>query len=84
MRVLSIEEIEFDGDLIRVDAIVDDAVLVRPQTYMDPAEWGPGLCRGTLYLSEEDLIPATDAQLCQLLSERVDDWAPVDTSDWYE
>lgn len=82
-RVLSIEDLRFELDgLLVVDAVVDDAVVVRPQTYMDPAEWGPALCRGSVYLSDEDLIPATDAELCKLLSERIDDWAPVDTSDW--
>lgn len=84
-RVLSIEELRFDDDgLLVVDAVVDDAVVVRPQTHLDPQEWGPALCRGSLYLSDEDLIPATDAELCKLLSERIDDWAPVDTSDWYD
>jgi len=82
-RVLSIEDLRFESDgLLVVDAVVDDAVVVRPQTYMDPAEWGPALCRGSVYLSDEDLIPATDVELCKLLSERIDDWAPVYPSDW--
>jgi hypothetical protein len=82
-RVLSIEELRFeDDDLLVVDAVIDDAVVVRPSTYDYPEEWGPGLCRGSFYLSDEDLIPATDAELCKLLSERIDDWAPLDTSDW--
>ena len=32
-------------------------------------------------LSDEDLIPATDAELCKLIAARVDDWAPVDEDD---
>jgi len=84
VKVLSIEELVFDGDLVRVDAIVDDMALVYPQTYSDPAEWGPALCRGTFYLSDEDLIPATDDELCRLVGDRVDDWMPIDTSDWYD
>lgn len=84
-RVLSIEELRFENDdLLVVDAVVDDAVVVRPQTYDYPEEWGPALCRGSFYLSDEDLIPATDAELCRMLSERIDDWAPLDTSDWYD
>lgn len=82
-RVLSIEELRFeDGGLLVVDAVVDEMVLVRHQSQLEPAQWGPALCRGSFYLSDEDLIPATDAQLRDLLSERVDDWAPVDSSDW--
>ena len=83
-QVQSIEELRFEGDHLVVDAVVDDMVLVYAQTQLDPPEWGPALCRGTLYFSDEDLIPATDAELRALLSERVDDWAPVDTSDWYD
>ena len=82
MTVLSIEELEFDGDRLLVEAVVDNAVLVRSQSYEEPAEWGPALCRGTLYFSDEDLIPATDAELRKLLDQRIDDWAPIDTSDW--
>ncbi len=82
MKVLEIEELRFEDDRLVVDAIVDDAVLVHAQTHLDPPEWGPALCRGTLYFSDEDLIPATDAQLRAMLTERVDDWAPLDTSDW--
>jgi hypothetical protein len=82
VTVLSIEEMRFDGDHLVVDAVVADAVVVIPQTQLEPAEWGPALCRGTLYFSDEDLIPATDAEFRAMLSERVDDWAPIDTSDW--
>jgi hypothetical protein len=28
------------------------------------------------------LIPATDAELRAMLTDRVDDWTPLDTSDW--
>ena len=79
-QVLEIDSLEFDPDgLLRVVAVVDEMVLVRKQTILDPPEWGAALCRGSFYLSDEDLIPATDAQLCKLISERVDDWAPVES-----
>jgi hypothetical protein len=82
-QVQSIEELRFEDDRLVVDAVVDDMVVRYPQTAFEPAEWGPALCRGTFYLSDEDLIPATDAELRAMLSERVDDWAPLDTSDSY-
>ena len=56
-QVQSIEEIRFEGDRLVVDAVVDDMVVRYPQTQFEPAEWGPALCRGTLYFSDEDLIP---------------------------
>jgi len=78
-QVLEIDSLEFDPDgLLRVVAVVDEMVLVHQQTHLDPPEWGPALCRGSFYLSDEDLIPATDAQLCKLIAERVDDWEPID------
>ena len=83
-QVLEIDSVTFEdgGRRIVVDAVIDDAVLVRSQSYFEPAEWGPALCRGSFELHDEDLIPATDAELRNLLSERIDDWAPLDTSDW--
>lgn len=81
-QVLEIDSLEFDPDgLLRVVAVVDEMVLVHQQTLLDPPEWGPALCRGSFYLSDEDLIPATDAQLCKLIAERVDDWAVIHPDD---
>ena len=81
-QVLEIDSLEFDHDgLLRITAVVDEMVLVRKQTLLDPPEWGPALCRGSFYLSDEDLVPATDALLRKLISERVDDWAPIDPED---
>ena len=81
-QVLEIDNLEFDHDgLLRVTAVVDEMVLVRKQTILDPPEWGPALCRGSFYLSDEDLVPATDALLRKLISDRVDDWAPIDEDD---
>jgi hypothetical protein len=83
-QVLEIEDLWFEdgGSRIVVDAVVDGMVVVIPQSNLYPAEWGPALCRGSFYLHEEDLIPASDDGLRKLLSERIDDWAPIDTSDW--
>ena len=63
-RVLEIDSLEFDPDgLIRVTAVVDEVVLTHHATQWDPEEYGSALCRGSFYLSDEDLIPATDATL---------------------
>ena len=81
-QVREIDCIEFDPDgLVRVTAVVDEMVLTHHATQWDPEEYGPALCRGSFYLSDEDLIPATDAELCKLLSARIDDWAPIDEDD---
>lgn len=81
-QVLEIDSLVFDHDgLLHVTAVVDEVVLVRKQTIFDPPEYGAALCRGSFYLSDEDLVPATDALLRKLISDRVDDWAPVDPDD---
>jgi len=85
-QVLEIEDLWFEdgGSRIVVDAVVDGMVVVIPQSNLYPAEWGPALCRGSFELHEEDVIPSSDAGFRELLAQRVDDWAPIDQSDWYD
>lgn len=83
-RVLEIHEIQFDGDHLLVTALVDDAVLVRGQTLLDPPEWGPALCRGSMLMDSSEVMPATDSELCALVGSRIDDWAPIDWDGDYE
>ena len=81
--VLEIYDISFNPDgRCDVEAVVEDSIVVIPQTEYDPAEWGPAMCRGSFYLCEDDVMPATDAGMRRLLSERIDNWELVDCSDW--
>jgi hypothetical protein len=81
--VLEIYDIRFNpGGRCDVEAVVEDSVVVIPQTEYDPAEWGPAMCRGSFYLCEDDVMPATDAGMRRLLSERINNWELVDCSDW--
>jgi hypothetical protein len=77
--ILSVEDFRFDGDTLLVTAVIEDARIAHPQTEWEPAEYGPGLCRGTMHFCDDILIPATDAELMQMLSERIDDWALIPT-----
>jgi hypothetical protein len=82
-EILDIDNLVFGADgLCTVEALVDNAVVVFAGSWEEPEEWGPALCRGSFYLCEDDLIPATDAGLKRLLSERIDNWEVVDVSDW--
>jgi hypothetical protein len=84
-EVLEIHEVRFDAsDLLVVEAVVSDMVLTHAASRLDPPEWGPALCRGTMLLCEEDLIPASEYEFKKLLTSRVLDWAPLDQSDLYE
>tara|TARA_R100000278_G_scaffold109471_2_gene86460 strand:- start:4123 stop:4443 length:321 start_codon:yes stop_codon:yes gene_type:complete len=47
-------EYVYGEDLIHIQAIVDDIQQVRPQTYLDPAEYKPALCY-TSILWDEDI-----------------------------
>ena len=81
--VLEIYNIRFNPDgRCDVEAVVEDSIVVIPQTNYDPAEWGPAMCRGSFYLCEDDVMPATDAGMRRLLSERINNWELVDCSDW--
>ena len=80
--ITDIYDLTMDTDgLVTVTAVVDEMVLVHHQTQLDPAEYGPALCRGTFYLSDEDLIPATDAELARLFYNRIDDWEVLHPDD---
>ena len=80
--VLEIYDIRFNPDgRCDVEAVVEDSIVVIPQTEYDPAEWGPAMCRGSFYLCEDDVMPATDAGMRRLISERINNWEMVDQSD---
>lgn len=80
--VLEIYDIRFNPDgRCDVEAVVDDSIVVITQTDYDPAEWGPAMCRGSFYLCEDDVMPATDAGMRRLLSARINNWEVVDCSD---
>jgi hypothetical protein len=77
-EVIEIRDLSFDGDRLVVEAVVDDAVLTRQQTELDPPEWGPALCRGSLFFSDDDRIPATDRDMNRLISDRIDNWEVIE------
>lgn len=83
MAILEILDIAFGPDgRVDCEALVEDMVVTGHQTIHDPEEYGPALCRGSFYLCEEDVIPATDEGVKRLFEERIDNWTVIDTSDW--
>lgn len=72
--VLEIRNIQCDGDYLVVDALVEDSVLTAAATHLDPPEYGPALCRGTLYVSDDTRIGPTDWELMDMLGREIDDW----------
>lgn len=72
--VIEIRDLSFDGDRLVVEALVDDVVLTRQQSELDPPEWGPALCRGSFLFCDDDTVPATDKEMVRLIAERIDTW----------
>lgn len=82
-EIIEILDLAFRPDgLVECEAVVDQMVITHQQSYEEPAEWGPAVCRGSFYLCEEDVIPATDAGVRRMFSERIANWEILDTSDW--
>lgn len=75
--VLEIRDIRCDGDLLVVDAVIEDAVLTAQATHLDPPEYGPALCRGTLYVSDDTRIGPTDTELMAMFARDIHDWEPI-------
>tara|TARA_B100000073_G_scaffold198852_1_gene164615 strand:+ start:194 stop:451 length:258 start_codon:yes stop_codon:yes gene_type:complete len=65
------------GWFAQFEAVIEDAVLVRPATLIDPPEFGNALCRGTILLSDDTWFNyITPGEQLQLAKE-VDEWVPV-------
>lgn len=76
--VLEIRDIRCDGDFLVVDALIEDAELTAFATLIDAPEYGPALCRGTLYVSDDTRIGPTDADLMVMLGNEITDWEPIE------
>lgn len=82
-EIIEILDLAFRPDgLVECEAVVDQMVITFQQSREEPAEWGPAVCRGSFYLCEDDVIPATDAGVRRMFSERISNWEITDTSDW--
>jgi len=82
-EIVEILDLAFRPDgLVECEAVVEQMVLRRHQSHEEPAEWGPAVCRGSFYLCEDDVIPATDAGVRRMFSNRIQNWEILDASDW--
>ena len=85
MSILSIESFHLKGDVLYVDAWVDDVVVVFRATMLDPEEYGPALCSSSMMVDLEyeeiDMKNLTEENVLQLINEIDPEWIPVDVSD---
>lgn len=85
MSVLSIETFELKGDILNVEAWIDNAVVVFRASMLDPVEYGPALCSASFMVDPEDedidMKNLTEEDVMQLINEINPEWIPVDVSD---
>ena len=60
------ETLSYDSEteIVSIEAEVEDSVLMRPETRLDPEEWGPGRCYAEILWPSEDEVmgfPTSDA-----------------------
>jgi hypothetical protein len=67
-----------ESDFGTVTAVIEDFVLVYPQTYECPAEYGPGMAKATFSLEEGEEIPKDETELEMFFEEKGLNWKPVD------
>ncbi len=83
MTIHHIESIFQDEfGIVNVNAIVEDMVMVTPQSYHYPAEYGSALCEASFELEEDEVLPDNEDCLIQYLESLNLDWIIIDTSDY--
>lgn len=83
MTILHIESIFQDEfGIVNVNAIVEDMVVVIPQSYNYPAEYGSALCESSFELDENETLPDNEDSLIQYLESLNLNWSIIDTSDY--
>jgi hypothetical protein len=83
MTIHHIESIFQDEfGIVNVNAIVEDMVVVIPQSYNYPAEYGSALCEASFELDENETFPDNEDSLIKYLESLNLDWSIIDTSDY--
>lgn len=83
MTIHHIESIFQDEfGIVNVNAIVEDMVVVIPQSYNYPAEYGSAFCEASFELDENETLPDNEDNLIQYLESLNLDWSIIDTSDY--
>lgn len=83
MSILAIHNVNFNHEAgtCQVQALVEDACIIRRATREDPAEWGPGLCQASFIVNDEYPIPKDESQFIDFLDDLDLDWDLVQPED---
>lgn len=63
-----------ENGIAHVEAIVEDAHCIYPQTFWNPNEYGPGLCYTSFDVDEAKTIPIHYPDFIQYLESMSLDW----------
>jgi hypothetical protein len=81
--VVAIHSVELEykpeSTVVHFLAVVEDMVRVRAQTLLDPEEYAPAECSGSVELEEGESVPNSPNGLLRL-ARSVDDWEVL--ADW--
>lgn len=81
--ITKIESIDIDDDKVFVRAVVEDMMLIYPQSLYDPPEYGAALCESSFTFDQEEILPLdNERELIELLEDLDLDWEIVDNSDY--
>ena len=72
--ILAINEITNDNGYIKVEAVIDEVIETHGQTYFEPAEYGPAICRASYDLAEDQVFPDTEKEQISFLEDLDLDW----------
>ncbi len=82
MTIKQIESIFSESGVVKVSAVIEDSILLYPQTLYDPAEYVPALCEASFELDEDEILPDDENELIQFLENLNLDWILIDSSDY--
>lgn len=79
--ITSIETFQKDENKVFVRAVIEDMVLLYPQSHIDPPEYGSALCEVSFKLDEDEILPQNEKELIDYLDFLDLDWKVL-TDDW--
>ena len=82
MTIKQIESIFSESGVVKVSAVIEDSILLYPQTLYDPAEYRPAICETSFELDEDEILPDDEDELIQFLENLNLDWILIDSSDY--
>lgn len=74
MSILAIHDFQISDDICTVEALVEDAFLLRKETWLDPAEYAPGVCQASFTVPDDCPIPKDESEFIDMLNDLNLDW----------